>query len=101
MATKEIKVELLNEKQETVVYKTNFVSGRKVREALEVSEAAESDEYTEVEKFDKMLDFVASVFPKLTGDMILDGTASWDVLPLLQDVLGQVIGADPKQAANV
>lgn len=101
MATKEIKVELLNEKEETVVYKTNFIPGRKVREALEVSEIAESDEYTEVQKFDKMLDFVVSVFPKLTEDAVLDGMSSWDILPFLQKTLGDVLGADPKQTANV
>lgn len=100
MAIKEIKIELLNDKKETVVYKTNFVPARKVREGLEISALGEKGG-NEIEVVDKMISFVASLFDGLTEDMILDGIAAWDLFETLQVTISEVLGADPKQTANV
>lgn len=100
MAVKEIKVEVMNDKGELVVFKNNFIPARKVREALQINVMAEDGEHSELDIEGEMLTFVVSLFKGLTEDMVLDGVASWDYMPFLQNTIGDVLGADPKQTAN-
>ena len=94
--TKEIKIELTNDNGETVVYKQTSVKARKVREALKIQIDIERDGMT-VENLDKMVDYVASIFPRsshLDGEKIWDGLNSWDLLPTVQRVISEVMGTD-------
>lgn len=94
--SKEIKIELKNKKGELVVHKQTSVKARKVREALGIQIDIERDGMT-VENLDKMVDYVASVFPKsskLTGDDIWDGLDSWDLLPTVQRIISEVMGTE-------
>ncbi|MDT2815978.1 hypothetical protein P7H75_14050 [Vagococcus carniphilus] len=94
--TKEIKIELKNEEDQTVVFKQTRVKARKVREALELQIAIERDGMT-VENLDKMVDYVAGIFPKsdkLTADTIWDGLESWELMPTVQRVVSEVMGTE-------
>lgn len=94
MAIKEVKLELLNDKGELVVYKTNFISARKVRQALEVNAMAEKEDASEVETVDAMVNYVAGIIDGVTPDMIWDGLASWDLMETITRVMGEVLGTD-------
>lgn len=94
--TKEIKIELTNDNGETVVYKQTSVKARKVREALKIQIDIERDGMT-VENLDKMVDYVASIFPRsshLDGEKIWDGLNSWDLIPTVQRIISEVMGTD-------
>ena len=90
---KVIKLELLNDKQETVVYKQPLVSARKVREALDIQVSQEELGFTP-DVLDRTVDYVASIFENVTSDMIWDGLMSWELMPELQRVIAEVLGAD-------
>ncbi|MDT2808386.1 phage tail assembly chaperone G [Vagococcus lutrae] len=97
---KVIKLELLNDKQETVVYKQPLVSARKVREALDIQVSLEELGFT-TDVLDSTVAYVASIFDNVTPDMIWDGLMSWELMPELQRVMMEVIGADKNlQQAN-
>ena len=96
MAVKQIKLEVQNEKGETITYKSGFIPGRKVREALKVGSMAEKEDADQIEVLDTMILFVADLFEGLTDDMILDGIASWELMSELQRVLTEVLGGDTK-----
>lgn len=95
MSIREIKIELLNDKKELVVYKTNFVSARKVREALEINALGEKETTTELDTIDAMVNYVAGVIDKITPDMIWDGLPSWELIPTLTRIMSEVMGTDP------
>lgn len=94
-AIKEIKIELRNvDTGKLEVYKTNFVSARKVRQGLKVSSMAEKEGVDEGELIEEMVKYVASIFDDVTDDMIWDGLASWNLISELERVVGEVMGAD-------
>lgn len=90
---KEIKLEL-EEDGKTVLVKQDYVPARKVREALKIQVQIE-ETGVNVEVLDSMVEFAASLFKEkdnVTADRIWDGLASWDLMPSLQSILGEVMG---------
>lgn len=92
-----IRLELRNEKGQKVVHEQDFVSGRKVREVLEIMDDFSSGEVTkEVEALDKKVEFVAGLFKDVTTDDIYDGTKGPELLKVLDGVIDQVLGREKK-----
>ncbi|MCZ4247053.1 hypothetical protein O2313_05830 [Bacillus amyloliquefaciens] len=84
-----LRIELLNQKGEKVVYEQGFVSGRKVREALALQDEMDKNEnLSEAERLDKMVTFVADVFndEKVIDGSIYDGTE--DARKLMRTIEG-------------
>lgn len=90
---KVIKLELLNDKQETVVYKQPLVSARKVREAIDIQVLIEESGF-QTDVLDKTVEYVAGIFDDVTPDMIWDGLMSWELMPELQRIMMEVLGAE-------
>lgn len=90
-----LKIELENEKEETVVYKKEKVKGRAVRKAFQVMKKIEESDYEE--QLDALIDYVVDVFdnPGVTEDSILDGLESEKLMPTLTNIITDVVGIDP------
>ena len=92
-----LRLELRNEKGQKVVHEQDFVSGRKVREVLEMMDQFASGEVnTEVEALDKKVNFVSSLFADVTTDDIYDGLEGPQLLKTLDEVIDQVLGREKK-----
>lgn len=92
-----IRLELRNEKGKKEVHEQDFVSGRKVREVLEMMDQFASGEVnTEVEALDKKVNFVSSLFVDVTTDDIYDGLEGPQLLKTLDEVIDQVLGREKK-----
>lgn len=95
-----IKLELIenhNGKRKKVVHEQDFVSARKVREALVMQDQFDQDEITgEANRLDKMVEFAASLFDDVTTDAIYDGLSGPEALPTLNRVIGEVMGHEKK-----
>ncbi|ALV02189.1 MULTISPECIES: phage tail assembly chaperone G [Bacillus] len=90
-----LRIELLNQKGEKVVYEQGFVSGRKVREALALQDEMDKNEnLSEAERLDKMVMFVADVFndEKVTMDSIYDGTDARKLMRTIEGIMDIVMG---------
>ncbi|MEC5268273.1 hypothetical protein P9G49_04060 [Heyndrickxia coagulans] len=76
----------------TAVFKKEFVSFRKTREAMKLQ--VDIQEMNELETFDAMIDFVVDLFEDkdLTPDYILDNLPSESGMDILTGVLEQVMG---------
>lgn len=76
----------------TQVFKKDFVSFRKTREAMKLQ--VDIQGMNELETFDAMLDFVVDLFDDkdLTPDYILDNLPAESGMNILTDVLEQVMG---------
>lgn len=92
-----LRLELRNEKRQKVVHEQDFVSGRKVREVLELMDQFAGGEVkTEVEALDKKVEFVSSLFKEVTTDDIYDGLEGPKLLKTLDEVIDQVLGREKK-----
>lgn len=92
-----IRIELRNEKGKKEATEKDFVSGRKVREVLEMLDDFASGEVTsEVEALDRKVTFVAGLFDDLTTDDIYDGIDSSELLKTLDNIIDQVLGREKK-----
>ncbi|KXZ15298.1 hypothetical protein AXI59_02020 [Bacillus nakamurai] len=99
-----LRIELLNEKGEKVVYEQDFVSGRKVREALALQDEMDKNEnLSEAERLDKMVTFVASVFSdkKVTMDSIYDGTDSRKLMRTIVGIMDIIMGNEEEGLKEV
>lgn len=98
MSTKKpIKLELYNVKNgQTVVYKTDFLSGRIVKKALEIARDMDTGVIDEAETLERLLHFVTQdVYKgKFTEDQLLDGTHAPELMPTLYRIFQTVMGAE-------
>lgn len=88
-----VRLEITDRKTgKTSVFKKEFVSFRKTREAMKLQ--VDIKEMNELETFDALLDFVVDLFDDrdLTADYILDNLPSDSGMDILTDVLEQVMG---------
>lgn len=95
-----LKLELENDKGETVVHTKDKVKGRAVRKAFQTMKKIEEADYEE--QLDTLIDYVVDVFddPGVTEDSILDGIESENLMPTLSKVITDVVGVDPDDAEN-
>lgn len=91
-----IKLELVNENGETVVYKApDFIKSRIVRKGLELNSKMEKEGMSP-EILDGMIEYVVSAFEneKLTVDAIYDGMDARELMPIISKITGQLMGSD-------
>lgn len=94
MAT--VKIEILNKKNEPVVYRSVEITTRHYRDFLQMNADIEK-ESSEVEKLNKQLDFIASLFDKVTIDMLLDQTDMTQIYEIFSTLYSHLVGSvDPK-----
>lgn len=95
-----LKLELENDKGETVVHTKDKVKGRAVRKAFQTMKKIEEADYEE--QLDTLIDYVVDVFdnPGVTEDSILDGIESEELMSTLSNVITDVVGVDPEDADN-
>ncbi len=91
-----VRIELKNKKGEKVVHENLDTTGKDYRKALEAIKNLNSEGVKMWDQLDIYLDFAVGIFreSKLTSDQILDGLPSEKVISTLDDVLGQVMGAE-------
>ena len=88
----------LHTKDGEETYKQEHVSGQKYLDLLNMD--IEFNEklgiMTRVEQIEKQLDYIAGLFDntKVTAQYILEGTDSWDVEPMIDRIMGIVLGVD-------
>jgi hypothetical protein len=101
---KEIKLNLRDEKGTVKHYIETEVPGKKLLEYLEMLEGFEAGEFTAVQILERKLEFVASIFndKDVTAESVLTGLNSYDVIPEVERIIREVIGAedDPKQSSE-
>jgi ribosomal protein S17E len=99
-----LRIELRNEAGKKVVHEQGFISGRRVRVALEMQDEFERNvDMSQTEQLDKMLEFVADTFDDndVTVDAILDGTESKNLMNVLSGVIDEVMGKEKEQPKEV
>ncbi|EMF0108799.1 hypothetical protein OU491_000553 [Enterococcus hirae] len=91
-----VRIELKNKKGEEVVHENLDTTGKDYRKALEAIKNLNSEGVKMWDQLDIYLDLAVGIFreSKLTSDQILDGLPSEKVISTLDDVLGQVMGAE-------
>lgn len=90
-----LKIELRNEKGETVVHEQIFVSGNRVRAALKMQDEFDKNpEMSMVTVLDKMVEFAAGTFDdeKVNTQTILNGIEGSKLFPTLNKILNDVMG---------
>jgi hypothetical protein len=71
---------------------TPFLSARKLRETIVISEKLQKEEMTP-EQVDTMADYVVDIFGnKFTRDQLYDGLASNELLPTITNCISTVMG---------
>ncbi|MBC6310151.1 hypothetical protein HCJ66_11440 [Listeria sp. FSL L7-1582] len=97
MTNKTIQLELYDEKtKDTKVYKTDYLSGKIVKRALEISRDLDTGVIDEVGFLDQLVDFVTrDVYKdKFTEDALLDGIHAPNLMNELSRVFSAVLGRD-------
>lgn len=92
-----LRIELRDKDKKKVVYEQGFISGRRVRSALEMQDEFERNlKLTQVQTLDKMLEFVADTFDdsNVTVDALLDGIESKNLMDELSRVIDELLGRD-------
>ena len=75
-----------------ITFVAPFLSGRKLRDTVEMSDKLQKEEMT-VEQVDSMADYVAYIYgAQFTRDQFYDGIASDQVLPKLTECISTVMG---------
>lgn len=91
-----VKIEILNKNKEPVVHKSVEITTRHYRDYLQMNEEIAKD-IPEVQKLDKQLEFIASLFDKVTLEMLLDQTDMTQVYEIFSELYGHLVGSvDPK-----
>lgn len=86
-----------NENGEKVLFEKEKLVARYYRNWLILdAELAEGD-FDEREKLDKQLEFICSMFPKLTVDKMYDGMDMREINNLIADVFVEMIGSDTQK----
>ncbi|AEB62460.1 MULTISPECIES: phage tail assembly chaperone G [Bacillus] len=99
-----LRIELLNQKGEKVVYEQGFISSRKVREALALQDEMDKNEnLSEAVRLDKMVTFVADVFSdeKVTMDSIYDGIDARKLMRTIEGIMDIVMGNEEEGLKEV
>lgn len=97
-----VRLEIMNENDEKVVYEKNNIKGSALRKAFQTMKKAEKVSDDLEKQMDLLLDFTVDLFAdkKLTADKILDGLDSEEVFPTLNKIVGCVIGVDDTADPN-
>lgn len=86
-----------NEKGENVVKSSKEITTKDYRDYLVMNDALSQD-LSEVEKLDKQLEFIASLFPDVTVEQLLEYTDFAKVIDIFADVYAHLVGdVDPKE----
>lgn len=86
-----------NEKGEDVVKSSKEITTKDYRDYLVMNDALSQD-LSEVEKLDKQLEFIASLFPDVTVEQLLEYTDFAKVIDIFADVYAHLVGdVDPKE----
>lgn len=86
-----------NEKGEDVVKSSKEITTKDYRDYLVMNDALSQD-LSEVEKLDKQLEFIASLFPDVTVEQLLECTDFAKVIDIFADVYAHLVGdVDPKE----
>ena len=96
MAT--VKFLIKNEKGQDVQKTSKEITTKDYRNYLIMNEAL-NDDLSEVEKLDKELEFIASLFEDVEVDELLEFTDMADIFAVFTDIYSHLIGdVDPKEA---
>lgn len=91
-----VKLILKNKEGKKEIFKNIDTTGKDYRTALETIKKLSAEGTKSWDQLDYYLTFTKQIFrnDKLTDDQILDGLPSEKVISTLDDVLGQVLGAE-------
>lgn len=85
-----------NDKGEDVLKTSKEITTRDYRDYLVMNDSL-TKELTEVEKLDKQLEFVASLFEDVTVEQLLEHTDFAKVISIFTDIYAHLVGdVDPK-----
>ena len=85
-----------NDKGEDVLKTSKEITTRDYRDYLVMNDSLTSD-LSEVEKFDKQLEFIASLFDDVTVEQLLEYTDFAKVISIFTDIYAHLVGdVDPK-----
>lgn len=85
-----------NDKGEDVLKKSKEITTRDYRDYLVMNESLTSD-LSEVEKLDKQLAFIASLFDDVTVEQLLEYTDFAKVISIFTEIYAHLVGdVDPK-----
>ncbi|HGJ7271010.1 TPA: hypothetical protein ACJXGQ_001433 [Streptococcus pneumoniae] len=86
-----------NDKGEDVLKKSKEITTRDYRDYLVMNDSLTSD-LSEVEKLDKQLGFIASLFDDVTVEQLLEYTDFAKVISIFTDIYAHLVGdVDPKE----
>ncbi|AXQ79424.1 hypothetical protein DDV21_010215 [Streptococcus chenjunshii] len=98
MATIEIKVR--NEKGQKVAYENDYMPVSKYREYLEMEADIANKGWSEAEKLDVQLKFIASLFEGLTVEDMYNGLEMSELNKIIGTVFVKLVGGDPDPKAE-
>ncbi|MFS9217510.1 phage tail assembly chaperone G [Streptococcus mitis] len=91
-----VKFTIKNEKGEDVLKKSKEITTRDYRDYLVMNDSLTSD-LSEVEKLDKQLAFIASLFDDVTVEQLLEYTDFAKVISIFTEIYAHLVGdVDPK-----
>ena len=91
-----VKFTIKNDKGEDVLKMSKEITTRDYRDYLVMNDSLTSD-LSEVEKFDKQLEFIASLFDDVTVEQLLEYTDFAKVISIFTDIYAHLVGdVDPK-----
>ena len=91
-----VKFTIKNEKGEDVLKKSKEITTRDYRDYLVMNNSLTSD-LSEVEKLDKQLGFIASLFDDVTVEQLLEYTDFAKMISIFTDIYAHLVGdVDPK-----
>lgn len=92
-----VKFLIKNEKGQDVQKTSKEITTKDYRDYLILNEALSSD-LSEVEKLDKQLEFIASLFEDLEVEELLKYTDMADIFAVVADIYAHLVGdVDPKE----
>lgn len=90
-----LELKYLNKQGERVVKTCDRVPVRKYRDYLELQVALADETLTEMDRLDKQLAFMASLFDGVTADDLLDGLTTKEMADLSAEIFIVLVGVDP------
>lgn len=91
-----VKFTIKNEKGEDILKKSKEITTRDYRDYLVMNDSLTSD-LSEVEKLDKQLAFIASLFDDVTVEQLLEYTDFAKVISIFTEIYAHLVGdVDPK-----
>ncbi|WP_196299798.1 phage tail assembly chaperone G [Streptococcus pneumoniae] len=86
-----IQITIKNDKGEDVLKKSKEITTRDYRDYLVMNDSLTSD-LSEVEKLDKQLGFIASLFDDVTVEQLLEYTDFAKVISIFTDIYAHLVG---------